>query len=515
MNENTLLIGVDAADFRTIDRLVDDGKMPTFESLMSEGYEAILNSSFPPWTPTAWTSLTSGKNAGKHGIFDFKSLDGERMVNANDVTSHRLWTYLDENDLCSIVVNVPVTHPAPEIEGIIVPGYLGPKADEMQPHPDGIIDELRSEIGDYRIYKRNGMGSDEEVCEEYLKLMEMRKDAICYLCGEYEWDFAMVQFQRTDTVFHELRKQRYINRVYENLDAYVGEIIATIEPNTTLVASDHGMGELGDWDVRINSWLKQKGYLETSNTGIEVGWEKPGEEKSLGMLERFIAGLSRAGITAQRIESGLSRIGFATVIRSVLPDEMLAKVVAVGGEKIDRESSQAYCPSGSCQGIVCRQAIKSTLRNELMEIKDPDGYDVFEWVRPSDEVLSGEFVNEAPDLLMMPRDMEYFMSAVPTSSVFEEGRYEFTHKPEGILLITGSGVEANEQRATVSIHQVAPTILSLFDIPLDKAFDGKPITDPLTVEIPGEQIYEWQHTATNDDVSQDIESRLRQLGYLE
>ncbi len=38
---------------------------------MQAGASGTLGSIFPPLSPVAWTGIMTGKNSGKHGIFEF------------------------------------------------------------------------------------------------------------------------------------------------------------------------------------------------------------------------------------------------------------------------------------------------------------------------------------------------------------------------------------------------------------------------------------------------------------
>lgn len=111
MSRKVLLIGIDAGSFDTIDPLVRSGSVPNLTELLDDGYRTRLESSVSPWTPTAWTSLTTGTNPGQHGFFDFKTTDQSRPVSARDVMANRIWDYLDAAGYRSIVVNAPVDYP--------------------------------------------------------------------------------------------------------------------------------------------------------------------------------------------------------------------------------------------------------------------------------------------------------------------------------------------------------------------------------------------------------------------
>ena len=66
-----LIIGIDGATFDLIEPWADQGKLPTFKSLLDAGVHGELKSTIPPVTAPAWTSFMTGMNPGKHGLFDF------------------------------------------------------------------------------------------------------------------------------------------------------------------------------------------------------------------------------------------------------------------------------------------------------------------------------------------------------------------------------------------------------------------------------------------------------------
>ncbi|MFQ5677390.1 MAG: alkaline phosphatase family protein, partial [bacterium] len=67
----TLLLGLDGATFALLDSLMDEGTMPFLKELVERGVRANLMSTANPLTPPAWTSMTTGRSPGNHGIFDF------------------------------------------------------------------------------------------------------------------------------------------------------------------------------------------------------------------------------------------------------------------------------------------------------------------------------------------------------------------------------------------------------------------------------------------------------------
>src|SRR5258706_16021431 len=66
-----LLIGIDGADLQIIDRLIAEGKLPTFQRLEREGAFGPLRSQEPLLSPIVWTTIATGRKPEDHGILDF------------------------------------------------------------------------------------------------------------------------------------------------------------------------------------------------------------------------------------------------------------------------------------------------------------------------------------------------------------------------------------------------------------------------------------------------------------
>ncbi|MGH2361070.1 MAG: alkaline phosphatase family protein, partial [bacterium] len=66
-----LIIGIDGATFDLMSPWMKAGKLPSLRRVMEEGAHGELISTTPPNSAAAWTSFMTGKNPGKHGVFDF------------------------------------------------------------------------------------------------------------------------------------------------------------------------------------------------------------------------------------------------------------------------------------------------------------------------------------------------------------------------------------------------------------------------------------------------------------
>lgn len=69
------IVGVDGMDPVILERMLGEGRMPSFAKLARDGSFQTLATSSPPQSPVAWSSFVTGMDPGGHGIFDFVHRD--------------------------------------------------------------------------------------------------------------------------------------------------------------------------------------------------------------------------------------------------------------------------------------------------------------------------------------------------------------------------------------------------------------------------------------------------------
>ena len=67
------VLGLDGATWDVLKPLAEEGNLPNLARLKGSGASGTLRSIFPPLSPVAWTGIMTGKNSGKHGIFEFSN----------------------------------------------------------------------------------------------------------------------------------------------------------------------------------------------------------------------------------------------------------------------------------------------------------------------------------------------------------------------------------------------------------------------------------------------------------
>lgn len=138
-SKKALLIGIDGADPRVLEKLMDEGKLPNFSKLREMGTFKQLQTSMPPHSPVAWTTIATGTNPGKHNIFDFISRDPKTYLPSlalskattthlsgtayeSIVTADPFWRISTQGKIPTSVLRWPVTFPPEKVEGHLLSG---------------------------------------------------------------------------------------------------------------------------------------------------------------------------------------------------------------------------------------------------------------------------------------------------------------------------------------------------------------------------------------------------------
>ena len=533
---NTLLVGLDAACLPVLEPLFDEGLVPTLQEIFSSGASGPLESQIPPWTASAWPSLYTGMNPGKHGVFDFLTFDGYEwsVINGSHIRERTLWELLDHHGYSSVVVNTPVTHPCRPFDGALIPGYTAPENPAC--HPEGILDDVRAAIGDYKIYPRDPTPDDEAASDRYCELIRMRGDAFRYLVDRFDPDFGFIQFQQTDTVFHERPGDLdSVRDIYVEVDKQLEAILDAFQPRNVLVVSDHGIGEYEGYDFRVNEYLRQRGFVKSINGGRGMPtWATVRDSKLMAGIEsesveptlsaKLMQLVARAGLTSQRLGAFLRKLGLEEFVTS----KISADVISAGTKQVDFERSLAYMRSRTELGIrinlegrepagTVSKAEYESVRKRLIELLSdattPDGFPVFDEVAPREAYFDGPYDDDAVDIVLIPRNFDQFLSAMLSDDVFGEPTEPWNHKRHGVVAAIGNDIDTEAPLDGAHLFDIAPTVLATFGLEADERMDGTVLPIVQTIGTASYPELDPADVSTTDDSN--VEERLANLGYIE
>ncbi len=145
MNKNKiLLVGWDGADWKVINRLVEENKMPTIARLIEHGTIGNISTLDPPFSPMLWTTIATGMYPFKHGVLGFteprKNMQGVQPISSLSRKVKAIWNILTQNNLLSNIVNWWPSHPAEPINGFMVSNFFKAINDyQFHPLPKGAV----------------------------------------------------------------------------------------------------------------------------------------------------------------------------------------------------------------------------------------------------------------------------------------------------------------------------------------------------------------------------------------
>ena len=123
-----LLIDWDAADWKVIHPLMDEGKMPGVQQFVEQGAMGNLATLHPVLSPMLWTSIATGKRPYKHGVHGFSepTPDGGsiRPITNLSRNTKAVWNIFTQMGLRSNVVGWWPSHPAEPINGVMASNHF-------------------------------------------------------------------------------------------------------------------------------------------------------------------------------------------------------------------------------------------------------------------------------------------------------------------------------------------------------------------------------------------------------
>ena len=544
MHENTtrtVVLGFDALSMPYLDEF----ELPNFEALRERGVSAPLEATFPPWTGSAWPSMYTGVDPSHHGVYSFFDFEGQypdraELVDRNDVRAPALWNYLTAEGLSSVVLNVPVTHPAEQVDGTLVPGYLAPE--DAAGYPEGIRAELTEALGEeYRIYATEETGdADEEMLASYTDLIDLRRRAATWLLETKRPEVAIFQIQKTDTVFHQFDDAEAFGRVYEAADRFLGSILEVVPENANvIVCSDHGIGPTRGYNVYVNQILRESGLVEATEEGhtptlggnkAQLAGEGQQTTHSASVASRAVSGLAAAlsnvGIQPGDVYAAARRVGADRALKRLLPDDATGSIA----KHVDWAGSQAYCRNGPELGIRINldgrepngvvpqeeyESVRDRVIQTLSAVRTPTGEPAFDWVRRRESVYEGPYAEEACDVVFQPAGMDHSVATNLLGKQFVSIDM-YNHKPEGVFIGAGPDIDGSAVVDELSLTDVAPIIMALATSAIPERMTGSVPSGLLEVSAETRSYENVQYGGGSSSSNGEgaVEARLEDLGYL-
>lgn len=523
--ERAFVLGLDGVPWDRLRAWADAGELPNVAALIDEGAAGELESTKPANTALAWPSIATGVAPDKHGIYAFHGLrsDYHHRVNTSaDCDRPTLWELLSP----AVVANTPMTYPASEIDGKMVTGMMTPSREEGFTHPPELAAEIERRIPDYEIGLswRDYDGTDAEFAADLDGLVAARTELLHLLMETDDWRLFFFTYTAPDRLQHLLWDEEVLLDHYRQIDAVIGDAreYAAANDATLFVVSDHGFGPVSKL-VNVNSLLAREGYLAPKDDTAARGT------------------LSQLGVTKDRVLGALERLGIdERTIMDRLPHDIIDTVAEQipGGHglyDVNYGRTKAFFHGyGNVyvndterfdEGIVPPSevdTVKAELEALLSDLTDPETGERVLDVYDGDDVFPTD--DDSPDLVVEGHE-NYHVKGTLADAVFTDpGVHAAEHRPEGILLAAGPDVEPGSTPTDADVFDVAPTVLHSVGEAVPADVDGRVLDEIFAPDSATAQreVKTAEHatagrdaTAAADADFDDVEDRLRGLGYME
>ncbi len=429
--EKVVVLGIDGVPYSLFSRFIQDGVMPNLTGLAKRGTLTDMTASIPEVSSTSWSTFMTGVNPGRHGIYGFTELQKGtykwRFPNSYDIRSDTLWDIVSRNNKKSIVLNVPSTYPARELNGVLIAGFVALDLKKAT-YPESAYEYLKSIGYKLDVDTRKARESLDAFAEEIYSAFDIRKKAIFHFFDTSEWDLFIGVITETDRLHHYLwialtddvhPQHNFFIDFYKKLDTFIGEFYDRVGDDIPFIMiSDHGFTKIKK-EIYLNAWLRHAGYLKFTKDNPESLEDMHGESRV------FVLDPARFYIHMQgKYPNGSVHENEYDTVRKKLKEELLS--LAVEGERV----------------------IKTVMFKE--------------------ELYSGSLYDDAPDIIALPYEGYDLKGSISKTHIAGNGDLTGGHTREDAVFYINREIH----RKDVNIIDVGPTIISLMDIN-GYNFDGK------------------------------------------
>ena len=292
-----LMIGLDAAEWTVIERLLDEGKLPRLAELRERGCYGALRSPAVSYAGGVWPSFYTGKDVPWHGIFHNKLWRAEAMrcevPTERWIASRPFWERLGQQGYRMCIVDVPmILGKPPPIDGVYLGGWGTHDLIAKGSWPRTLWSELCARFGApimppeyFGLQTHDALA---RLTDAMLQSIEQFERIVCELLRREAWDFSCVVFGATHRIGHYLwdlsqleqsalsdackeQLSGALTRVYQATDEALGRVLEQVAPETIVVAfAVHGMGPNPGWSDLVPDIL-DAAYRQTARSAPRTG----------------------------------------------------------------------------------------------------------------------------------------------------------------------------------------------------------------------------------------------------
>ena len=506
----TLVIGIESAEIRLIEKWASEGSLPFLKSLLRSYPLVTLSTPLHVLQTAVWPSVLTGTSAGRHGRYVLWSQlrSGSYDMRGPPTVPHSLRRYqefLAERGVRPVLADIP--------NDVRIQGHRGMQVvdwgtefhfGDCETEPRELAARIAREVGLYPIAPFRVSGDSQPEHLELARLLDegvRRKGALTRWLLDQPADHVVSVFSEThkaahwfwkymdcDHVDHEVSPPALsgaIRSIYQGVDRELAALAALLGPRDNLVVfSEQGMQASYRGDHLAERLLEALGMLVRKTSaparlpsgvlrrGVDSRSERAGERSRLW---RALAA------TKARIPEAL-KAPLRPLSRRGDIDWRRTRVFRLPTDRNTylRVNLRGREPRGCVEPGAEYDALLSRLETELHALRNaatgkPAVVEIF---RPR-EMFAGERADYLPDLAVewaadAPIDSLQSESVGTLTLSVRETR-SGNHRPQGFLLAKGPAFVPGPARLTGDVLQIPATLLGIHGVPQPAQFERGPL----------------------------------------
>ncbi len=508
-----LFLGVCAGDRDLLQQWAASGDLPTLRSLMETGVTGHTEGLPGLYVGAHWPSFASGCTPAKTRVYSWEQLqpgtyDHYRVVTRDVAQRPQFWDALSEAGRRVCVFDVPLSYSSANLNGLQTVEWGAHDAVQgFTASSPALRDEIIDKFG---LHPVSGNSDEDRDPDELVAFRDTLIDGVRkksrltrHFLQQEDWDFFAQVFTEAHCGghlmwhLHDPAHPRHrenvaggdpLKDVYVEIDKAIGEILAGIDPNVTvIVLANHGMGPKYGAQFMLDKILLALGVAAPAQVREEaVTVRARVDALATGVWQRIPARLRQALQPLRR-----RAIDWLVVEERPAPtiDPSASQCFVIqnnsshGGIRVNlagREPEGKVAPGESYDSLL------DQLEEDLCAITNLEtGKPIVKALYRRDRLYAGPERDHLPDLMVE------WANDAPTRIVTSnkigrvEGEYRYCrtgdHKSGGLFIVKGPHTTRGSIDRVVSCVDFAPTIAAMLGVTLHDV-DGAAIHEVLPTD---------------------------------
>ena len=509
MNHKTkiIIIGLDGATWQVLRPLIEKGELPAFKKIIDKGVYGNLLSTVPCRSAVAIATFYTGKNPCKWGMLDFPCFDADAMAHEKIKSkAQSLWDILGKHGYKSAILNLPVTYPPTQTNGVMVSGFP-PSEEEDYTYPKDFKEKIkgfhakRGEFLDsiFRFNYENRTAKDEEdLFNFYLKNAKERYELIKNVIKDKAFNFSIFWLDEPDSVQHIFwGKEKFLLAFFREIDNMLEDIRGQNPDADIVIISDHGFDARPIYEFYPKTWLKKENYLRLKGGRVQQWIIQKINNFAVGIhprerykyLERFYSAYNFILKSISRIHKKEKK-----EVAAKNRNWRLVGENRVGTKAIGIDWKKTIATNHDFWGIrIIRENLNrdyEEVRKEIMEkmkqLSDESGEKIIKDVWKREELFWGKDIQKFPDIVYLPQSKYEPTGFLPSQIIKKKpaplrpGGDHVTVR-EGVFIAAGPNINNAGEIGAINMVDIAPTILEAFGVPIPEEMDGQVLKEILNL----------------------------------